>query len=39
MIAEHGAERVAVILQGRLEAGDKLAEAGILAQLKAAKES
>ena len=33
-IAEHGPENVAVILQGKLEAGDVLAEAGIMAQVK-----
>jgi hypothetical protein len=34
MIAEHGSNKIAMILQGRLEAGDVLAETGVVAQVK-----
>jgi hypothetical protein len=37
LIRESGADRVAVVLSGRLEAGDILAEAGIVAQPKTPK--
>ena len=37
MVVEHGTGSVAVIVQGKLEAGDVLADAGIAAQLKAPK--
>src|SRR4051812_43355676 len=37
LIAEHGADKVAVIVQGKLEEGDVLGEAGIVAQVKGAK--
>ena len=38
-ISEHGPEKVAVILQGKLEAGDVVAEAGITAQPKPPKDA
>jgi hypothetical protein len=34
LIAEHGGEKVAVILQGKLEEGDVVSECGLVAQLK-----
>jgi hypothetical protein len=34
-IAEHGADGVACVLQGKLQADDTLAEAGLAVQLKA----
>jgi len=34
LIAEHGADKVAVIVQGKLETGDVIAEAGLVAQVK-----
>ena len=37
VIAEHGADGVAVVLQGKLLAGDAIAEAGITAQIKTPK--
>jgi len=35
-IAEHGVDGVAVIMQGKLGAGDVIIEAGLSAQVKAA---
>jgi hypothetical protein len=37
LIAEHGADKLAVILQGKLEEGDVIAEAGLVAQVKGPK--
>ena len=37
LIAEHGVERVAVVLSGKLEAGDEISEAGLMATVKAPK--
>jgi hypothetical protein len=37
IIAEHGAENVAVIVQGKLGRDDTIAEAGLVAQVKAPK--
>jgi hypothetical protein len=34
LIAEHGGEKVAVILQGKLDDGDEISECGLVAQLK-----
>jgi hypothetical protein len=34
LIAEHGVEKVAVIVQGKLEAGDEITEAGLMATVK-----
>jgi hypothetical protein len=34
LLAEHGAENIVVLIQGKLEAGDVLTEAGLTAQLK-----
>jgi hypothetical protein len=34
LIAEHGAEKVAVIIQGKLEDGDEITEAGLVAQVR-----
>jgi hypothetical protein len=36
-IDEHGADGVACIIQGKLVAGDRIAEAGLVAQVKAPK--
>jgi hypothetical protein len=38
-IAEHGAEGVACVLQGKLVSGGKIAEAGLVAQLRAPKQT
>ncbi len=37
MIAEHGADNVATIVQGKLAAGDVVLEAGFVAQVKVPK--
>jgi hypothetical protein len=37
IVAEHGAEGVAVIVRGRLAAGDVLEECGVTAQVKTPK--
>jgi len=34
MVAEHGAKDVAVVVQGKLGAGDRLEEGGVVAQRK-----
>jgi hypothetical protein len=39
LIAEHGIERVAVALQGRLEEGDVITECGLVAQVRGPKPS
>jgi hypothetical protein len=39
LIAEHGVERVAVIVQGKLAEGDEITEAGLVAQVKLPKEA
>jgi hypothetical protein len=36
-IAETGPDGVALVLQGKLEGGDRLAEAGVVAQIKTPK--
>jgi hypothetical protein len=37
VITEHGVQGIALILQGKLVAGDQIAEAGLVAQVKAPK--
>jgi hypothetical protein len=39
MITEHGAERVAVFIQGKLDADDVISACGLVAQLKAPRSS
>jgi hypothetical protein len=39
MIAEHGVEKIAVLVQGRLEEGDIITGAGLVAQVKGSRPS